>query len=70
MLKWHATQAEIAKLEKQIEEMKKQSANGEGDLDKMLAIMEQRKAQKAKLDALRKQAEAKTGENEKKKSTK
>ncbi|OQY03820.1 MAG: hypothetical protein B6I20_04275 [Bacteroidetes bacterium 4572_117] len=45
--------AELAALEKQIADMKKATASGGGDLDKMLEIMKQRKAQKAKLDAMR-----------------
>ncbi len=50
-------QAEINTLEKQITDMKKQTADGGGDLDKMLQIIEQREKQKAKLEAMRRKAE-------------
>ncbi len=50
-------QAEIDALDRQIADMKKNVADGEGDLDKMLEIIEKRKRENEKLLALKKQAE-------------
>ncbi len=46
-------QAALDLLEKQINEMKTKTASGEGDLDKMIQIIEERKKQKDEYDALK-----------------
>ncbi len=51
-------QAELDALEQQIQEMKQQTADGGGDLDKMLAIVEKKEKQKEELEAKRKRIAA------------